>query len=246
GVAAGLPLTPASGVISGPPTATGTSSFTVKVTAGTQNVTKALSITVNPSTAMIWPSNPTPAIVDGGDTQAVTLGVKFQSDVAGSITGLRFYKAAANTGSHVGILWSSTGQSLGTVTFTGETASGWQQATFASPVAIQANTVYVASYFAPNGHYSGNLNYFPTQGWDTPPLHALATGVAGGNGVFAYGVAGTFPTSTYQALNYWVDVLFSAQSAPTLTSIAVTPANASLAVGATQQYTATGTYSDSS
>ncbi len=162
---------------------------------------------------------------------AVTLGVKFQSDVAGSITGLRFYKAAANTGTHVGTLWSSTGQSLGTVTFTGETGSGWQQASFATPVAIQPNTVYVASYFAPNGHYSGNLNYFATQGFDTPPLHALATGVAGGNGVYGYGAAGTFPANTYQALNYWVDVLFSALPAPTLTSIAVTPANATLAVG---------------
>ena len=243
---AGLTLTPASGVISGTPTATGTSSFTVQVTAGAQSVTKALSITINPSVTMIWPTNPTPAIVDGGDTLAVVLGVKFQSDVTGFITGLRFYKAATNTGTHVGTLWSSTGQSLATVTFTGETGSGWQQATFATPVAIQANTVYVASYFAPNGHYSGNLNYFATQGFDTPPLHALATGVAGGNGVFGYGAAGTFPASTYQALNYWVDVLFSAQPAPTLTSIAVAPANATLAVGATQQYTATGTYSDSS
>ena len=80
---------------------------------------------------------------------------------------------------------------------------------FATPVAIQANTVYVASYFAPNGHYSGNLNYFATHGVDTPPLHALANGVAGGNGVYAYGGANSFPNSTYQALNYWVDVVFS-------------------------------------
>src|SRR5262249_10556883 len=79
------------------------------------------------------------------------------------------------------------------VTFTGETGSGWQQASFASPVAIQANTVYVASYFAPNGHYSGNLNYFATQGFDAPPLHALATGVAGGNGVSSYRGGGTDP-----------------------------------------------------
>src|SRR5262249_59127799 len=159
----------------------GAASFTGKVTAGSQSVTKALGITVNPATTMIWPSNPTPAIVDGGDPNAVELGVKFQSDVAGSITGLRFYKAAANTGTEVGTLWSSTGQSLGTVTFTGETGSGWQQASFTAPIALQANTAYVASYFTPTGHYSGNLNYFTTQGFDTPPLHALATGVAGGN-----------------------------------------------------------------
>ena len=32
--------------------------------------------------------------------------MKFQSDFAGSVTGVRFYKAAANTGTHVGSLWS--------------------------------------------------------------------------------------------------------------------------------------------
>jgi len=243
---AGLTLTPASGVISGTPTATGTSGFTVKVTAGTQNVTKALSITVNQGTVMIWPSNPTPAIVDGGDTASVEVGVKFRSDVAGTITGIRFYKSAGNTGTHVGSLWSSAGTRLATATFTGETASGWQQVSIAPPVAIQANTVYVASYFSPNGHYSGNFDYFATQGVDTPPLHALMTGVSGGNGVFAYGPTSTFPVNTYRALNYWVDVLFGPQPAPTLTSIAVTPANPTVTVGATQQFTATGTYSDSS
>src|SRR5262249_47037841 len=152
------------GQISGTATAIGTSSFTATVTAGAQHVSQALGLTVEPSIAMIWPSNPVPAIVDGGDPASVELGVKFRSDAAGFIKGLRFYKRAANTGTHVGSLWSSTGENLGTVTFTGETASGWQLADFATPVAIEANTVYVASYFAPNGHYSGNLSYFLTEG----------------------------------------------------------------------------------
>src|SRR5262249_14887941 len=49
----------------------------------------------------IWPSNPTPTIVDGGDPGAVELGLKFRSDVAGFVTGMRFYKAPTNTGAHV-------------------------------------------------------------------------------------------------------------------------------------------------
>ena len=65
--------------------------------------------------------------------------------------------------------------------------------------------------------------------------------MAGGNGVYGYGASGTFPTNSYRALNYWVDVLFNAGPAPTLTSITVTPAGPSIAVGATQQLTATGT-----
>jgi len=57
---------------------------------------------------------------------AVELGVKFWSDVNGSITGIRFYKASTNTDTHVANLWTSSGTLLTTAMFTGETASGWQ------------------------------------------------------------------------------------------------------------------------
>src|SRR6185295_14071637 len=76
----------------------------------------------------------------------VELGVKFRSDVNGSITGIRFYKGPADTSVHTGSLWSSTGQLLATGTFTGKTATGWQQLNFSAPVAITANTTYTASY----------------------------------------------------------------------------------------------------
>ena len=172
--------------------------------------------------------------------------MKFRSDIAGSITGIRFYKATANTGTHLGHLWSSTGTLLASATFTGESASGWQQVNFATPVAIAANTVYVASYHATVGHYSADVNYFSSKGVDNPPLHALTNGVSGGNGVYAYGASSVFPNQTWNAANYWVDVVFQSGAAVTLTSIAVTPANPTILVGATQQFTATGTYSDGS
>ena len=50
--------------------------------------------------------------------------MKFTSDVFGTITAIRFYKASANTGTHIGSLWTATGQLLASVTFTNETASG--------------------------------------------------------------------------------------------------------------------------
>ena len=110
----------------------------------------------------IWPSTRDARRVDdGGPDSAVELGVKFKSDVAGTITGIRFYKAAANTGTHVGNLWTSNGTLLATATFTNETASGWQQVLFATPVAIASNTVYVASYHANNGHYSADAQLLP-------------------------------------------------------------------------------------
>ena len=99
----------------------------------------------------IWPASAVPAVLADSDTSAVELGVKFRADASGVINGVRFYKSSTNTGTHVGHLWTVAGQLLASVTFTGETASGWQQATFATPVAITANTIYVVSYSAPNG-----------------------------------------------------------------------------------------------
>ena len=81
---------------------------------------------------------------------------------------------------------------------------------FATPVAIAANTVYVASYHTTTGHYSINSNYFASTGADNAPLHALANGVSGGNGVYQYGASNLFPNQTWNASNYWVDVVFQA------------------------------------
>jgi Domain of unknown function (DUF4082)/Bacterial Ig-like domain/Bacterial Ig domain len=160
----------------------------------------------------IWPGTATPAVPADSDPAAVEVGVKFRSDVAGQVTGVRFYKGTGNTGTHVGHLWTVSGALLATVTFSGESASGWQQATFGTPVAIAANTTYVVSYYAPNGHYAGDAGYFATSGVDRPPLHALADGVAGPNGVYHYGTGGGFPTDTWQSSNYWVDLIFTPAS----------------------------------
>lgn len=161
-----------------------------------------------------WASTATPTVPADSDTGAVTLGVKFKSDISGFITGVRFYKGPGNTGTHIGALWSSAGALLASAPFTSETASGWQQVNFSSPVAITANTVYVASYFAPNGHYAGDNNFFATAGVDRPPIHLLRDGVNGGNGVYRYGPASSFPVSTWQASNYWVDVVFTVGASP--------------------------------
>ncbi|MCE4226939.1 DUF4082 domain-containing protein, partial [Methylobacterium sp. C25] len=44
------------------------------------------------------------------------------------------------------------------------------------------------------------------------PLTAPSSATSGGNGVYAYGAASQFPTSTYQAANYYVDVVFNAST----------------------------------
>jgi hypothetical protein len=109
-------------------------------------------------------------------------------------------------------LWSSIGTLLATATFTGETASGWQQVTFSQPAAVTAGTTYVASYHTSVGNYAINQNYFTTT-YNSGPLQVPASG-----GVYAYGPAGTFPHSSYASSNYWVDVVLSTGATPTVTS----------------------------
>jgi hypothetical protein len=163
----------------------------------------------------MWAPTATPTNSLENDGDAVELGVKFRSDIDGVITGVRFYKGGpANGGMHVGHLWTSSGTLLGSVTFASETSSGWQQALFPTPIPITANTTYVVSYFAPQGHYAADLNYFASSGVDNGPLRALSNALAGGNGVYRYAPTGGFPTNTYQSSNYWVDVVFIAPGPP--------------------------------
>ena len=130
------------------------------------------------------------------DPAAVELGVKFRSDVAGQVVGIRFYKTPDNIGPHTGTLWSAAGERLATVNYGSESATGWQEAAFSTPVDIQPNITYIASYHTASGRYATGAS-FATAGVDSPPLHALREGVDGSNGVYRYGAGGLAPTSSY-------------------------------------------------
>ncbi|WP_415855300.1 DUF4082 domain-containing protein [Sinomonas sp. G460-2] len=186
----------------------------------------------------VFSANSTPATANGADPSAVELGMKFRTDTAGQITGVRFYKGSLNTGTHVGNLWSSTGTKLATVTFVNESASGWQQAYFSTPVSVTANTTYVVSYFAPNGNYSYTSSGFSaSQG--SSPIVGLANGTDGGNGVYAYGSTSSFPSGTYNSTNYWVDAVFNpgAPAAPVVRR--TSPAQGATGVPVTTSVSAT-------
>jgi hypothetical protein len=231
----GLSLNGGTGAIAGTPTTVGTFNFTVQVAdSGTpqQTASQALSIAVTSSSGSgcpctIWPTTAVPGVPDSGPDSAVELGVEFRADIAGYITGVRFYKGVGNSGTHVGNLWDSNGNLLASVTFSGESASGWQQANFSNPIGIAANTVYVASYHTNVGDYSDDQGFF-VNGVDNPPLHALADGVSGSNGVYAYGTGSSFPNQGWNSSNYWVDVVFiptNTTTPPTVQSVA--PVNGS-------------------
>lgn len=154
----------------------------------------------------IWNDSFMPANPSVADSP-VTVGVKFQSQVDGFITGIRYYKASG-TSNNVGSLWTRGGVVLASVAFTNETAGGWQEQAFASPVAISANTTYVAAYHTPSGLYAATAPYFGVGNYVSAPLVALGDGVDGGNGVYSYGATASFPANTFNSANYWVDVVF--------------------------------------
>ncbi len=172
------------------------------------------------------------------------VGVKFRSDVNGAIVGIRFYKVSGDTNGHTGSLWSSNGTLLATGSFANETASGWQELTFAAPVMITANTTYVASY-----HEGGTLYYsqpyFANMGVDNPPLHALRSGVDGLNGVYRYGSGGLFPNLSYNTSNYWADVMLATGPPSPNKPPIVNAGNDQMATGGfSASFTLTGTATD--
>ena len=137
-----------------------------------------------------------------GSTTNYELGTVFTSAVAGNIIAIRFWKSSSESGTHTGNVWSSTGQLLATATFANETASGWQQQALAAPLAIVANTQYVASV------NTGNSFYVATNSGLASVITNLdLSTVVGNNGLF--GSPGTFPANTYQNTNYFRDVVFT-------------------------------------
>jgi hypothetical protein len=150
-----------------------------------------------------------PAVPDCGATEPAELGVRFRSEVDGCVTGVRFYKAPDNTGTHTGTLWSVSGQQLAAGTFASETPSGWQTLDFAAPVSVGAGQTYVASYFAPHGHYSAEPDFFYYRDHTAWPLAAEETVAGTGRGNGARAVGHQLPRPVGDGSNFYVDVVFS-------------------------------------
>jgi len=145
----------------------------------------------------------TPDVQNVNDGVAYELGVRVMSDVAGQITALRFWKGSSESGVHTGHVWTAAGQLLATVTFTNESATGWQEQALPAPVAMVANTEYVVSVTTPPNNYLVlTRNVFTT-----PLVNGHLRGLSGGNGVI--GAAGAFPStpSSYN-MNFFRDLVF--------------------------------------
>jgi hypothetical protein len=147
------------------------------------------------------------------DTNAITLGVKFWSTQAGTVSGIRFYRGAKNSNGYTVKLFTAGGSLLASAKASTDTCAlpCWEQVNFASPISLAANTTYIAAYYTSNGRYVAN-NYGLTSGATHGPLTAPAGSTVGGNGVYTYSTG--FPNQIWYASNYYVDLSFT-PTAPT-------------------------------
>lgn len=157
------------------------------------------------------------------------LGVKLTVDEPMDLTSIRFFKSSAETGTHVGRVWTAGGVQLAAVTFAAETPSGWQNQALATPLILQPGTVYVVSvnanaYFAQTSCCSVGGSGLSNQ-IVSGPLRSVADGK---NGVYGSS-SGVFPTQSYHTTDYFVDV----QAVPDGTPAPPAVLSASPAAGAT-------------
>jgi hypothetical protein len=154
----------------------------------------------------------------------IEVGMRFEADQTGYITGTRFYKITGMTGTHTASLWDNMGNRIAQATFTSESPTGWQQVGF-SPVAVVANTIYTVSVYMADGNYAATPNYF-TIAINNSPLIAPSSGTArdgfGNTGQGDYHTGSSaYPIDFYNGGNYWVDVSFTTSlntAAPQVTS----------------------------
>ena len=203
-------------------------------------VTKAITVTVTdvvesggtPTGSTIFADVPTNF---SNDPNSYELGTKFLSSQDGSIVALRYYRGtsdAADTDVRTLKLWTIGGTELGSVVVTSDPGqTGWQVGTLTTPISISADQVYVVSYgyvYGADDVYAATQGYFNSShsGADGILTAPASGGSVGGNGVFAASTPGSFPTGSFNASNYWVDVIFQAagtggdNDAPVFTSAA--------------------------
>jgi hypothetical protein len=175
--------------------------------AGAPNVA-VISVTDPVCPCSVFSPSQIPSGPISNDGSPIEAGMQFVAQANGFVTALLYYKPAGIGGTRTGNLWASSGANLASQVFTGETASGWQQVTLATPVPVTAGMTYLVSYFSSTGDYMTTPDYF-TQSVGSGLVHAPAEGANGPNGVYVDTASSSFPTQDAGGANYYADVVFN-------------------------------------
>jgi methionine-rich copper-binding protein CopC len=146
----------------------------------------------------IFPASLTPTSFTTSPTP-LTVGVRFRSTTAYTITGIRSYLPTTSTSTYTVTLWSSSGTKLATASGSPTSAAaGWRTVNLTTPVRIAANTTYVASVRALTAQYSWTASVFATT-YTNGTFSVPASGAVTSS-------SDVFPTSS-STTNYFVDVV---------------------------------------
>ncbi len=246
--------TPAVAAISptGVATAVGAGSSTIEAVSGSVSGSTLLTVT-GPTLSSIAVTPANPSIAKGLTNQFTATGTYSDSstqNITSSVTWFSLTPGVATISSTglakgVGAGTSTIQATMGSVT--GSTVLTVAAATLTSIAVTPANpeiAVAATQQFTATGTYSDSSTQVITNSvtWTSSKTSVATISASGSVTAVAAG------SSTIQAASGAVSgsTTLTINAAPTLTSIAVTPANPSIQSGTTQQFTATGTYSDNS
>lgn len=150
----------------------------------------------------IFTSSDRPTLTNDGDGTPYSLGVIFTVDVAGSITGFRYFKGTAETAAtHTGKIydWNTMALLATTGAFNDKSCGGgqWVSATLSTPLQVSPGVQYVAAIDSITS-FGKSFDYLVSDKTNND-LTAQGYGAL-------YGSAGFMPEETFWATaNYWVD-----------------------------------------
>ncbi len=233
--------------------AAGTYKFTIQAANGvTPNATQAFTLSVNAPTLTsiaVTPANP--SITKGGTEQFTATG-SYSNSTTANITSQVTWASGMTSAATItsGGLATGVGPGTSSITATLGSVSGKTTLTVTAPIltsiavtpANPSITKGGTEQFTATGSYSNSTtaNITSQVTWASG-MTSAATITSGG---LATGV-GPGTSSITATLGSVSGKTTLTVTAPTLTSIAVTPANPSITKGGTEQFTATGSYSNS-
>ena len=232
-------------------TGVGAGSSTITATLGAVSGTTKLTVSTPTLTSIaVTPANPS---ITKGATEQFTATGTYSDKSTANLTSQVTWTSGTTTVATIttGGLATGVGAGSSTITATLGAVSGSTKLTVAAPTltsiavtpANPSITKGGTEQFTATGTYSdkSTANLTSQVTWTrgttavaTVTTGGLATGVGAGSSTITASLGGVSGSTKLTV------------TAPTLTSIAVTPANPSITKGATEQFTATGTYSDKS
>jgi Big-like domain-containing protein/galactose oxidase-like protein len=232
---------------------TGMGEGVAQLSATYQGVTGSTSITVGPPTLLNITVGLNQSSLPVGESEQLTATGNFSDGTVQNLTQSATWSSSAPGVATITAGGLATGVTAGTSSVsalvgsvTGSTKLTVTASVLVSIAVTPVNASIAAGntqQFAATGTYSdgSTQNLTSTAAWSSS-APGVATVRAGG---LATGVT-TGASSLSATMSSITGSATLTVTAPVLVSIAVTPGNASIAVGTTQQFTATGTYSDSS